>query len=65
MVGYMVSGSVVLEQDGVAPWVLNVGDTFMIPANVTHTHTNRGQSAARMFVTYIVDKSKAVTTPIR
>jgi quercetin dioxygenase-like cupin family protein len=65
MVGYMVSGSVVLEQDGVAPRVLNVGDTFMVPANVTHTHTNRGQSAARMFVTYIIDKSKAVTTPVR
>jgi hypothetical protein len=34
-------------------------------ADVTHTHTNRGQSAARMFVTYIIDKSKAVTTPVR
>ena len=65
MVGYMVSGSVVLEQDGVAPRVLNAGDTFIVPARVIHTHTNRGQSAARMFVTYIIDKSKAVTTPVR
>src|SRR5919106_4223600 len=65
MVGYMVSGSVVLEQDGVAPRVLNAGQTFIVPARVIHTHTNRSQSAARMFVTYIVDKSKAVTTPVR
>jgi quercetin dioxygenase-like cupin family protein len=65
MVGYLVSGSVVLEQDGVAPRVLNAGDSFIIPARIIHTHTNRGQSAARMFITYIIDKGKAVTTPIR
>jgi quercetin dioxygenase-like cupin family protein len=65
MVGYLVSGSVVLEQDGVAPRVLNAGDMFIVPAQAIHSHTNRGPSAARMFVTYIVDKSKAVTTPVR
>ena len=43
----------------------HLGDTFMFPANVTYTHTNRGQSAARMFVTYNIDKSKAVTKPVR
>ena len=65
MVGYVVSGSVVLEQDGVAPRVLNTGDMFIIPARAIHSHTNRGRAAARIFVTYIVDKSKAVTTPVR
>ena len=65
MVGYLVSGSVVLEQDGVAPRVLNAGDAFIVRARAVHSHTNRGQSPARMFVTYIVDKSTAVTTPVR
>ncbi len=65
MVGYLLSGSVLFEQDGVAPRVLNAGETFLIPAGAIHTHTNRGQTAARMFVTYIVDKNKAVTTPVR
>ena len=65
MVGYVISGSVVLEQDGAAARVLKVGETFMVPARVIHRHTNREQSAARMFVTYIVDKNKAVTTPVR
>jgi quercetin dioxygenase-like cupin family protein len=40
MVGYLVSGSVVLEQDGVAPRVLNAGDTFIVPARAIHSHTN-------------------------
>jgi quercetin dioxygenase-like cupin family protein len=64
MVGHLVSGSVVLEQDGAAPRLLNPGDSFIVPARVIHVHTNRGTSAARMFVTYIVDKTTAVTTPI-
>ena len=65
MVGHVVSGSVVLEQDGVAPRLLNAGDMFTVPAHAIHSHTNRGQSAARMFVTYIVGKNKAVTTAVR
>lgn len=65
MVGHVVSGAVALEQDGAAPRVLNAGDMFIVPAGAIHSHTNRADSAARMFVTYIVDKSKAVTTPVR
>jgi quercetin dioxygenase-like cupin family protein len=65
MVGYVISGSLVLEQDGVAPRVLNAGETFVVPAGAIHSHTNRGQSAARIFVTYIVDKNRAVTTRVR
>lgn len=64
MVGHLVSGSLVLEQDGVAPRVLNAGDLFLVPARAVHSHSNRGRSAGRMFVTYIVDKGKAVTTPV-
>lgn len=65
MVGYLVSGSVLLEQDGVPPRVLNAGDIFVVPARAIHSHTNRGQSAARMFVTYIVDKTRAVTSRVQ
>lgn len=65
MVGPVVSGSVVLEQEGMAPRVLNAGDMFIVPARAIHSHTNLGHSGARMFVTYIVDKSKPVTTPVR
>ena len=50
-----------LEQDGLPPRILNAGETFIISADVIHSHTNRGQSAARMFVTYIIDKTRAVT----
>lgn len=65
LVGYIVSGTLVLEQNGVAPRVLNAGDTFVVPARTVHSHTNQGHVAARMYVTYVVEKSKPVTTPVR
>lgn len=64
MVGYVLSGSVLLDQDGAAPRVLNGGEIFIIPAGVIHSHTNRGTAVARMLATYIVDKSRALTSPI-
>src|SRR5688500_10097542 len=65
MVGYVISGSVLLEQDGAAPRVLSAGTIFIIPAGVVHRHTNESDSVARMLATYIVDKSQALTRPIQ
>jgi quercetin dioxygenase-like cupin family protein len=64
MVGYIVSGSVRLEQDGRAPRMLNTGDSFIIPAGVPHTHTNISAAAAKMFVTYYVVKDRAISAPV-
>jgi quercetin dioxygenase-like cupin family protein len=65
MIGYIISGSLALDQEGEQTRVLTAGESFVIPAGVVHEHTNRGQSDVRMFVTYIVDKSKARTSPAR
>jgi quercetin dioxygenase-like cupin family protein len=65
MIGYIVSGSLALDQEGEQARVLTAGESFVIPAGVVHEHTNRGPSDARMFVTYIVDKSRARTSPAR
>ena len=65
MVGHVISGSVLWEQAGTQPRVLNAGETFIIPAGVVHKHTNRGQTAARMFATYLHDPTRALTTRVR
>lgn len=64
MVGYVVSGTVVLEQEGVAPRVLETGANFIVPAGAVYSHTNRGEAVARMHATYVLDKTKALTRPM-
>jgi quercetin dioxygenase-like cupin family protein len=61
MVGYIVSGSVRLEQDGRAPVTLKAGDSFIIPAGVAHNHSNVERSPAKMFATYFVEKGRPIS----
>lgn len=61
--GYILEGSIVVEQDGKPPVTLGAGKTFFIPAGTIHHATNRGGSAARVLATYIVEKGKPVATP--
>jgi len=64
MVGYVVSGAVVLEQEGIAPRLLDTGANFIVPAGVVYSHTNHGAAVARMHATYVLDKTKALTRPM-
>ena len=64
LVGYVLSGSILLEQDGQAPRALPAGTMFIVPAGVIHTHTNGGDTPARMFASYVLDKNKALTRPL-
>jgi quercetin dioxygenase-like cupin family protein len=65
MVGYILQGAVVIEQEGKSTVTLSTGDTFIIPAGIVHNHTNRGRSVARMLATYIVEKDKPLNAPSR
>ena len=53
-VGYVLDGTVVVEQDGKPPVTLNAGQTFLIPAGTVHNATNPGSTPARILATYIV-----------
>jgi quercetin dioxygenase-like cupin family protein len=62
--GYVLEGSIVLEQAGKPKVTLGVGQTFFIPAGTVHNATNSGSARARVLATYIVEKGKPVATPV-
>ena len=62
--GYLLEGTILLEQDGKPPVTLSAGGTFFIPAGTVHNATNRGSVQARVLATYIVEKGKPLATPV-
>ena len=60
--GYVLEGTIVLEQAGKTPVTLSAGGTFLIPAGTVHNATNKTSSQARVLATYIVEKGKPLAT---
>jgi len=63
-IGYILEGSILLEQAGKRPVTLGVGKTFFIPAGTVHNATNRTASPARVLANYIVEPGKPLATPV-
>ena len=63
-VGYILEGTIVLEQEGKASVPLGPGKPFFIPAGTVHNATNRGPVLARVLANYIVEKGKPLATAI-
>src|SRR5207237_9636922 len=63
-IGYVLEGTILLEQDGKPAVTLGVGKTFFIPAGTVHNATNKGSAQARVLANYIVEKGKPVATPV-
>jgi quercetin dioxygenase-like cupin family protein len=62
-VGYVIEGTIVVEQDGKPAATLAAGGAFFIPAGTVHSATNKGPGIARILATYIVEKGKPLATP--
>lgn len=62
-IGYVLEGTIVVEQDGKPPMTVAAGKTFLIPAGAVHAATNKGPGAARILATYVVEKGKPLATP--
>ena len=62
-IGYILEGSIVLEQDGKSV-TLTAGQTFFIPNGQVHNATNKGSSTARVLANYVVESGKPVATPV-
>jgi quercetin dioxygenase-like cupin family protein len=62
-IGYVLEGTVVVEQAGKPAVTLNAGQTFLITAGAIHNATNNGSTTARVLATYIVEKGKPLATP--
>ena len=64
-IGYILEGTLLLEQDGKPALTLTAGQAFLIPAGTIHNATNTGSTPARILATYIVEKGKPLATPAR
>ena len=62
--GYILEGTIVLEQEGKPAVTLGAGKTFLIPAGTVHNATNKGSAVARVLATYIVEKGKPLATAV-
>lgn len=63
-VGYVLEGTVLLEQDGKPGVTLKAGQPFFIPAGTVHNATNKGSGVARILANYVVEKGKPLATPV-
>jgi quercetin dioxygenase-like cupin family protein len=61
-IGYVLEGTILLEQEGKPNVTLGAGKTFLIPSGAVHNATNNGSSQARVLATYIVEKGKPLAT---
>jgi quercetin dioxygenase-like cupin family protein len=60
--GYVLEGTILLEQEGKPAVTLGPGKTFFIPAGTVHNATNRGAGQARVLANYIVENGKPLAT---
>ena len=61
-IGYILEGTILLEQEGKPNVTLGAGKTFLIPPGTVHNATNTGSSQARVLATYLVEKGKPLAT---
>ena len=64
-VGYLLEGTLVLEVDGQPPRTLKAGDVFFVEPGKVHNGKNVGGGAAKVLVTYVVEKGKPVASPAK
>jgi quercetin dioxygenase-like cupin family protein len=62
-IGYVLEGTVLLEQDGKPAMTLGAGKAFLVPAGTVHNATNNGSGLARVLANYVVEKGKPLATP--
>ena len=63
--GYVLEGAVLVEIDGKPASTLKAGPSFIIPAGAIHNATNKSGGGAKVLATYIIEKGKPVTTPVK
>jgi quercetin dioxygenase-like cupin family protein len=64
-VGYVIDGTLLVEQDGKPAVTLKAGQGFIIPAGTIHNAKNTGSGTAKILATYIVEKGKPLATPAK
>lgn len=61
-VGYVLSGTAIMEVAGEAPRTVQAGDTYFIAAGKAHDAKATGNTAAKVLAFYLVEKGKPLAT---
>jgi quercetin dioxygenase-like cupin family protein len=64
-IGYVLEGQVEVTIDGKPPLIVEAGETFFVPAGLVHEGKNVGATVAKILATYVVEKGKPVSTPVK
>ena len=63
---YVVSGTMVFQEEGKEPITLNPGDSLLVPAGTTHSHWNPSKTEGARFLEFIVaekGKGRSIRKP--
>jgi quercetin dioxygenase-like cupin family protein len=63
-VSYVAQGTLMLDVEGQPSRMLKAGDVFLIRAGAIHNAMNHESGTATVIATYIVEKGKALATPV-
>jgi quercetin dioxygenase-like cupin family protein len=64
-IGYMLEGSVVIDQEGQPSVTKKAGEHFAIDLTAVHNATNKAKTAAKLVAIYIVEKGKPLAEPVK
>jgi len=63
--GYLAEGQLELLVDGEEPKHLKAGDSYEVPAMRPHEGKDTGDSPAKVVATWVVEKGKPLTEPVK
>ena len=63
-IGYVLDGTLTLEQDGKPTVALSAGEAFLIPAGTVHNAVNTSAATVSVLVTYVAPKGQTLTTAV-
>ena len=63
-IGYVLDGTLTLEQDGKPTMALSAGEAFLIPAGTVHNAVNTSAATVSVLVTYAAPKGQTLTTAV-
>ena len=64
-IGYVLEGALELEVAGQPKRTLKAGDAFFVPPETVHAGKNVGKGPAKVLATYVVEKGKPLSTPVK
>ena len=63
-IGYVLEGTLTVEQDGKPTRALSAGEAFLIPAGTVHNALNTSPATVRVLVSYVAPKGQTLTTAV-